>query len=99
MRAFRLDTSMQGEQRLDDAELGLARGQNKVRAADLAPRVAEWGGARVRMAVRRPGFFSGPSCATDLLIFVCVRRPEKEPENGGTCEISFRRDRSGPFFK
>ena len=55
MRAFRLDKSTQGEQRLDDAESwALAREQNEERATALAMRVAGWDGARVGMAIRRP---------------------------------------------
>ena len=100
MRAFRLDKSTQGEQRLGRRrELGLAREQNEERAAALAMRVVSgWGGARVGVAISGPAFFRALLVQQTWYIFLCTET-EKEPENGGTRGISCRRDRSGSLFK
>ena len=99
MRAFRLDTSMQGEQRLDDAENWAWREIRTKSGQLLLSWVCRDG------VVRGSGWRSGgPAFFRSLLvqqawcIFLCTET-EKEPENGGTRGMSYRRGRSGSFFK
>ena len=98
MRAFRLDTSTQGEQRLDDAENWAWRESRTKSGQLLLP--WEWRDGVVRGSGWRPG---GPAFFWSLPVqqawWVCVcTETEKEPENGGTRGISCRRGRSGSFF-
>ena len=98
MQAFRLDKSTQGKQRLDDAE-GLAWRESRTKSGQQIL-ACEWRDGMVRGSGWRSGgpAFSRPFLCNRRGYFLCVRRPEIEPENGGTREISCRRDRLGSFW-
>ena len=88
MRAFRLDTSTQDEQRLDDAENWAWREIGTKSGQLLLPWVCRDG------VVRGSGWRSGgPAFFRSLLvqqawyIFFCVRRPRKSPRTEARAEL------------